>query len=81
MIKFINLENYLEKKKYITVRFEDYPVKNVTLREWIKINTIDFEKINTDYRETCNQVINIILPTLDTKILGNIEIFLSLIHI
>ena len=75
MIKFINLENYLEKKKYITVRFEDYPVKNVTLREWIKINTIDFEKINTDYRETCNQVINIILPTLDTKILGNIEIF------
>lgn len=75
MIKFINLENYLEKEKYITVRFEDYPVKNLTLREWIKINTIDFEKIHTNYRETCNQVINIVLPTLNTEILGNVEIF------
>lgn len=59
MIKFTNLENYLEKRKYITIRFVDYEVKPLTLREWIKINTMDFEKINTDYRQTCNQVINI----------------------
>lgn len=75
MIKFTNLENYLEKRKYITIRFVDYEVKPLTLREWIKINTIDFEKINTDYRETCNQVINIMLPSLDTEMLGNIELF------
>ncbi|MDY3059335.1 MAG: hypothetical protein SOR11_04965 [Fusobacterium sp.] len=75
MIKFINLENYLEKRNFITVRFVDYEVKSLTLREWIKINTIDFEKINTDYRDTCNQVINIMLPSLDTENLGNIELF------
>ena len=75
MVNFINLENYIEKTKIITVRFKNYPVKNVTLREWIKINTIDFEKINTNYREICNQVINIMLPTLDTKCLGNVELF------
>lgn len=75
MIKFTNLENYLEKKNFITVRFLNYEVKPLTLREWIKINTIDFEKINTDYRDTCNQVINIMLPDLDTEILGNIELF------
>lgn len=75
MIKFTNLENYLEKRNFITVRFVDYEVKPLTLREWIKINTIDFEKINTDYRDTCNQVINIMLPSLDTEMLGNIELF------
>ena len=75
MIKFTNLENYLEKRKYITIRFVDYEVKPLTLREWIKINTMDFEKINTDYRQTCNQVINIMLPSLDTEMLGNIELF------
>lgn len=75
MIKFTNLENYLEKRKYITIRFVDYEVKPFTLREWIKINTMDFEKINTDYRQTCNQVINIMLPSLDTEMLGNIELF------
>ena len=75
MIKFINLENYLEKRNFITARFVDYEVKPLTLREWIKINTIDFEKINTDYRDTCNQVINIMLPSLDTEMLGNIELF------
>ena len=75
MIKFINLENYLEKRNFITARFVDYEVKPLTLREWIKINTMDFEKINTDYRQTCNQVINIMLPSLDTEMLGNIELF------
>lgn len=75
MIKFTNLENYLEKENIITVRFIDYPVKNLTLKEWIKINTIDFEKIHTDYRKTCEQVINIVLPTLNTEELGNIELF------
>ena len=42
MIKFNNMEKYVREDKEITIRFKNYKIKEPSVMEWLKINTIDF---------------------------------------
>lgn len=71
MIKFENLNKFIREKEKILIRFKDYEIKEPTVKEWIYINTLNFEQ---DFRETSKKMIKIMIPDLECDILTNLEI-------
>lgn len=74
MIEFTNMQNYIDKKHIITIRFKDYTVKIPTVKEWLIINTIDFKNLNDNFREISKIITDIMLPDLDIEQISNIEL-------
>lgn len=78
MIKFNNIENYVREDREITIRFKNYKIKEPTVIEWLKINTLDFSMLDKKFRDTADKLIKIMIPNLNIDNLTNQEIWIAL---
>ena len=78
MIKFNNMEKYIREDKEITIRFKNYKIKEPTVIEWLKINTLDFSMLDKKFRDTADKLIKIMIPNLNIANLTNQEIWIAL---
>lgn len=78
MIKFNNMEKYVREDKEITIRFKNYKIKEPSVMEWLKINTIDFSMLDKKFRDTADKLIKIMIPNLNINNLTNQEIWIAL---
>ena len=78
MIKFNNIENYVREDREITIRFKNYKIKEPTVIEWLKINTLDFSMLDKKFRDTADKLIKIMVPNLNIDNLTNQEIWIAL---
>lgn len=74
MIKILNTENYIDEKYSIFIRSIDYEVKIPSLRDYLFIISLDFSKLDKNFREKVECVTKIMIPSLKIDSLTNIEL-------
>lgn len=74
MIKILNTENYIDEKYSIFIRSIDYEVKIPSLRDYLFIISLDFSKLDKNFREKVECVTKIMIPSLKIDSLTNVEL-------
>lgn len=68
-----NISNLLERKKTLKLRFNDYTFREPTVKEWIYLNSLDFEKMET--LEILKEYLTILSNFKDMELLNRLNIF------
>lgn len=74
MIKLLNTENYLNEKYSVRVGMKDYEAKVPSLADWLFIRTLDFTKLDRNFRDRAKLLFDIMLPSIEIEVLNNFEV-------
>ena len=74
MIEFSNINNYIDEKYSVFIRAKDYDVKIPNLRDWLFITSLDFTKLDRNFRDKVKCITDIMIPDLNINDLTNMEL-------